>query len=209
MFGCWTCLPVDFYVSIIRGMGKHQCVNDHIAELCKWLWEALKKVQAQSTSEAEKQKQYCDRKANAILLETGKLVLAEADACKEKRKVKDQWEEEPCEVEHQVTDGIPSYLMKNQQTGCPWVLCPNWLFLITSARGTPLCTVIWTEQVGCATTTLEEQTPDRSETEKVPQSVDCLPVTQQQTGETPLGWVNRKLCVVLKTYSRDSMLDQE
>ena len=35
------------------------------------------------------QKQYYDRKANAILLEPGNLVLAKADAYKGKRKVKD------------------------------------------------------------------------------------------------------------------------
>ena len=71
----------------------------------------------QSTSEAERQKQYCDRKANAILLEPGDLVLAKADAYRGRRKVKDQWEEEPYEVECQVVEGIPSFLMKNQQTG--------------------------------------------------------------------------------------------
>ena len=72
----------------------------------------------QSTSEAERQKQYYGRKANVISLETGDLVLAKANAYKGERKVEDGWEEEPCEVECQVTDGISSYLLKNQQTGC-------------------------------------------------------------------------------------------
>ena len=61
----------------------------------------------QSTSETERQKWYYDRKANAISLEIGDLVLAKADAYKGERKVKDQWEEELYELEHQVTDGIP------------------------------------------------------------------------------------------------------
>ena len=34
----------------------------------------------QSTSEAERQKQYYDRKANAISLEPGDFILAKADA---------------------------------------------------------------------------------------------------------------------------------
>ena len=71
----------------------------------------------QSMSEAERQKWYYDRKASAVLLETGDLVLAKANTCKGKIKVKDQWEEEPYEVVCQVVDGIPSYLMKNQWTG--------------------------------------------------------------------------------------------
>ena len=61
---------------------------------------------------------YYDRKANAISLEPGDLVLAKAYTCRGKRKVKDQWEEELYEVEHQVAEGVPSYLMRNQQTGC-------------------------------------------------------------------------------------------
>ena len=69
-------------------------------------------------SEAERQKQYFDRMANAISLEKGDLVLAKADAYRGKRKVNDQWEEELYEVEHQVAEGVPLYLMKNQWTGC-------------------------------------------------------------------------------------------
>ena len=34
-----------------------------------------------------------------------------------RRKVKDQWKEDPYKVEFQVAEGIPSYLMKNQWTG--------------------------------------------------------------------------------------------
>ena len=60
----------------------------------------------QSTSEAERQKRYYDRKANAISLETGDLVLAKADAYRRRRKMKDQWEEEPYEVECQIAEGI-------------------------------------------------------------------------------------------------------
>ena len=72
----------------------------------------------QPISEAERQKWYYDRKANAISLESGDLVLAKANAYRGRRKAKDQWEEEWYEVEHQVAEGIPSYLMWNQQTGC-------------------------------------------------------------------------------------------
>ena len=79
----------------------------------------------QSTSEAERQKLHYDRKANAILLETGGLVLVKAYAYKGKRKGKDQWEEELYEVEFHIADSIPSYLMTNQQTTCSQVLNEN------------------------------------------------------------------------------------
>ena len=99
-------------------MKKHQCIDYYIAELCKLLWEAFKEVQVQSMSEVDRQKQYYYRKANAISLEPGNLVLTKANAYKGKRKVKHQWEEEVYEVEHQVAEGAPSYIMKNQQMGC-------------------------------------------------------------------------------------------
>ena len=195
-------LPIDLYFPMIRGTEIDWGVDYYIAKLCEWLWEAFMEVQVQSTSEAEKQKQYYERKANVISLETGKLALAKAEAYKGKRKVKDQWEEELYQVEHQVTDGIPSYLVKNQWTGCSWVLHQNLLFLITPARGTPLCMVVWAEWEWCATTmTLEEPTPGRTETEEVPESVKCLLPAQQQTAETLLGWVNRQLCAILWMFS--------
>ena len=79
----------------------------------------------QSTSEVERYKWHCDRKANAISLEPGDLVLAKASAYRGRRKVKDHWEKEPYELEYQVAESIPSYLMRNQWTGCSWVLHQN------------------------------------------------------------------------------------
>ena len=71
-----------------------------------------------STSEAERKKGHYDRKANAILLDPGDLILAKANAYRGRRKVKDWWVKELYEVEHQIAEGIPSYLMKNQWTRC-------------------------------------------------------------------------------------------
>ena len=53
-----------------------------------------------------------------MYLEPGNLVLAKVDAYKERKKVKDQWEEEPYEVEQRTAEGIPLYLMNNQWTRC-------------------------------------------------------------------------------------------
>ena len=93
----------------------------------------------QSTFEAERQRQYYDHKANAVSLEPGNLVLAKADAYKGRKKVKDQWEEETYKVECRTAKGVPSYLMKNQQTRHSRVLYWNWGFLIAPAMGAPLC----------------------------------------------------------------------
>ena len=143
---------------MMRGMEKHWHVNCYVAKLHEWLWEAFKEVQAQSMSEAERQKWYYDRKANAISLETGDLVMGKADSYKGKRKVKDWWKEESYEVEHQVAERVPSYLMKNQWMGCSQVLYQNQLFLIDPAEGTPLCMIMQAKWAQCTPTTLEEQT---------------------------------------------------
>ena len=55
-------------------------------------------------------------------------LLAKANSCKRRRNVKDQWEEELYKVECWIAEGVPSYLMKNQQTRCSWVLHCNWFF---------------------------------------------------------------------------------
>ena len=130
--------------------------------------EAFKEVQVQSTSEAERQRWYYNHKANAISLEPGDLVLAKANAYKGRRKVKDQWEEELYKVECRIAEGIPFYLMKNQQTGYSWVLHWNWLFLITSMMGAPLCSGVWAEWTRCTATVLEEPAQKVSKNEEAP-----------------------------------------
>ena len=86
---------------------KHQHVNHYIADLCEQLCKTFKEVQVQSISEAERQRQYYDHKDNAISLEPDGLVLAKANAYKWRRKVKDQWEEEPYEVDAELLKVFP------------------------------------------------------------------------------------------------------
>ena len=44
----------------------------------------------------------------------GNLVLVKANAFKGKRKIKDRWEEEACEVVHQIVTDVPSYEVTDQ-----------------------------------------------------------------------------------------------
>ena len=73
------------------------------------LWEA----QAQSTVEECRQKWYYDRKIGTVNLKPGNLVLVKADTWKEKRKIKDRWEEETWEVVCQIMADIPFYKVTN------------------------------------------------------------------------------------------------
>ena len=85
---------------------------------------------------------------------------------------------------------------------------PKSTFLITLTEGTHLCMVEQAKWARLTNTTLEEQTPEGSETEETPQSANCPSLAQLQAGETPLGWVNRKLHAFMLTFSRASWIDK-
>ena len=102
------------------------------------LKSALQEALAQSTVEACQQKRYYDRKIGTVNLKAGDLVLVKADAWKGKRKIKDRWEEETWEVVHPIAADVPSYKVTNQH-GQSQVLHQNWLLLVASEVGIPLC----------------------------------------------------------------------
>ena len=76
--------------------------------LLSYVNAVFKEAQVQSTSEAERQEWHYDRKANAISLELGDLILAKGNTYRGRKKVRDQREEELYEVECQVAEDIPS-----------------------------------------------------------------------------------------------------
>ena len=89
-------------------------VDVYIASVRDGLRSALQEVQAQSTADACQQKQYYNRKIDAVNLKPGNLVLGKADAWKGKRKIKDRWEEETWKVVGQIAADVPSYKVMNQ-----------------------------------------------------------------------------------------------
>ena len=68
--------------------------------------------------------------------------------------------------------------------------------------------IVHAKQARCITTTLEEQTLQKSMIEKTPQSANCLSLAQHQTGESSLGWVNRRLHAFIQTSPRAPLLDK-
>ena len=144
MFGWQPRLPVNFVFPTIgsneapmkEASAKH--VDVYVASIWDRLRIALLEVQAQSTVEAHQQKWYYYRKIGTVNLKPGVLVLAKVNAWKGKRKIKDRWEEDTWEVVHQIATDIPSYEVMNQ---CEWsqVLHWNWLLLVASEIGIPLC----------------------------------------------------------------------
>ena len=71
-------------------------------------------------------------------MKPGDLVLVKADAWKGNRKIKDRWEEETWEVVRQIVADVTSYNVTDQH-GWSRVLDQNWLLLVMSQVGIPLC----------------------------------------------------------------------
>ena len=143
-FGWWPRLLVNFIFPTIGSNeaptreASARSVDVYVASVRDRLRSTLWEAQVQSTTEACQQKQYYNRKIGAVNLKPGNLVLVKVDAWKGKRKIKDRWEEETWEVVWQIVADVPSYKVMNQH-GWSWVLHQNWLLLITSEVGIPLC----------------------------------------------------------------------
>ena len=75
--------------------------------------EAYAEAQYQSNSEVDQQKSNYDKATSTVQLIPGDIVLKKADAFLGKRKVKDHWSEVEYEVICQVTNGVPSYEIKD------------------------------------------------------------------------------------------------
>ena len=157
---------------------KHQYGNHYVADLCEQLHEAFKEAQAQSTSEAERQRQYYDHKGRRNYMKWNVELL--------KVSLPTSWKTSKLDAHKSST----------------------WIFLITPIMGAPLCSGVQAKWTWCATTILGEPTQKVSENEEVSQSANCLPPVQHQWHETPLGWVNRKPCAFLRMCLGVSLLGQ-
>ena len=100
-------------------------------------------------------------------LKPGNLVLVKANAFKGKRKIKDRWEDEACEVVHQITTDIPSYEVMDQHRQSH-ILHQNQLLLIASESGIPFCVGVCQAWDQCTSPTTVKPTPKGSESENTP-----------------------------------------
>ena len=198
MFGWWPRLPVNFVFPTIGSNealtreASDRNVDVYVACVRDWLRSALWEAQAQSSTEACQQKRYYDRKIGAVSLKPGDLVSVKVDAWKGKRKIKDRWDEETWEVSQQITADVPSYKVMNQH-GQSQVLHQNWLLLITSEVGVPLCMGNHHTWDRCTSPTPCKTTSSGGDEVRTPQENDGKVVTQWPTSKASLGWKNGKL----------------
>ena len=193
MFGWQPRLLVDFVFPTVGSSeapmreASARKVDTYVASVRDWLRSTPREAEAQSTAEACQQKWYYDRKVGTVNSKSGDLVLVKVDAWKGKRKIKDRWDEETWEVSWQIVTDVPSYEVTNQR-GQSWVFHWDWLLLIMSEVGIPLCMGnhhTWdrcTSPTSCKTTSLG------GDEEMTPQEQNGKAVTQQPTRKASQGW---------------------
>ena len=159
MFGRRPRLLVNFYFPTIGSTeapmreASAKCVDKYIASVQDRLRTTLWEAQTQSMAEACWQNWYYDQKIGTVNLKPDDLVLVKADAFKEKRKIKDRWEEDTWEMVHQIATDIPSYEVMDQCRRS-YILHQNCLLLVASEVGIPLCIGICHAQHWCTNPTL-------------------------------------------------------
>ena len=167
-----------------------------VVAMQKRLKEAFAMVRRLTSEEVARQCRYYDRKAGAVALQPGDVVMVRTDGFVGKQKVKDHWEDGGFVVESQLEDW-PVYKVKcptsdDRQKPKYWILHRNCLLLITDedassipgqaqAKATPIVSNVTPEAFPEGTGLLEKLLPSL--------------VTRQGGDMTSQVWLNGEFCM--------------
>ena len=136
LFGRRSRIPVDYLFPTLHDSPPQTKMELSVVAMQKRLKEAFAVARCLTSEEAAKQCRYYDRKAGAVALQPGDVVMVHTDGFVGKWKVKDQWEDGGFIIESQLEDW-PIYRVK-----CPTsddrrkpknrVLYQNHLLLVTN-----------------------------------------------------------------------------
>ena len=136
LFGRRSRIPVDYLFPTLHDSPHQTKMEVSVAAMQKRLKEAFAVARHLTSEEAAKQCCYYDRKAGAVALQPGDVVMVHTDGFVGKRKVKDRWEDGGFIVKSQLEDWL---VYKGK---CPtsddrrkpiyWVLHWNRLLLVTN-----------------------------------------------------------------------------
>ena len=196
LFGRRPRIPVDYLFPTLRNSPHQTKMKVSVVAMQKRLKEAFTVARHLTSEEIARQCRYYDRKAGAVALQPGDIVLVHTDGFVGKRKVKDHWEDRGFIVESQLEDW-PVYKVK-----CPTsdagqkpkyrILHRNRLLLITDedassipgqaqAKATPIVWNATPEAFSAGTSSLEKLLPSL--------------VTRQGGDMTSRVWLNGEFCM--------------
>ena len=104
LFGRKSRIPVDCLFPSLRDSPHQAKMKVSVAAMQKRLKEAFTVARHLTSQEAARQRRYYDRKAGAVALQPGDIVMVHTDGFVGKRKVKDWWEDGGFIVESQLED---------------------------------------------------------------------------------------------------------
>ena len=152
MFGQRPQLPIDLLFPTCREHNLTRTIDEYVETLYKHLPKSVKIVQDSALKEALWQKRLYDRKVGAVELRPGDHVLVKLDTFRgQRQKLKNWWGSDLHTVKTQVADGVPVYVVKNEQTGRTKVLHRSRLLLWLADYGEPM----WMNRM-CTSVTLWE-----------------------------------------------------
>ena len=193
LFGRRPRIPVDYLFPTLHDSPHQTKMEVSVAAMQKRLKEAFTVARCLTSEEVARQCRYYDRKAGAVALQPGDVVMVHTDGFVGKRKVKDRWEDGGFIIESQLEDW-PVYNVK-----CPTsdarqkpkyqILHRNCLLLFTNEDASS----IPGQAQAKATPTVSNATPEAfsagiSSLEKLRPSL----VTRQGGDMTSRVWLNGK-----------------
>ena len=196
LFGRRPRIPVDYLFPTMRDSPHKTKMEVSVAAMQKRLKEAFAVAKHLTSEEVAKQCHYYDRKAGAVALQPGDVVMVCTDGFVGKWKVKDRWKDGGFIVESQLEDW-PVYKVK-----CPTsdarqkpkyrILHRNHLLLVTNEDASD----IPGQAQAKVTPTVSSATPEAfsagvSLLEKLQPSL----VTRQGGGPTSRVWLNDEFCM--------------
>ena len=110
-FGRRPRIPVDYQFPTVRDPPHTTKLEESVAVTQKRLKEAFAMARCLTSEEAVKQQRYYDRKAGAVALQPGDVVMVCTDRFVGKRKIKDRWQDGGYVVVEQLADW-PVYKVK-------------------------------------------------------------------------------------------------
>ena len=111
LFGRRPRIPVDYLFPILHDSPHQTKMEVSLVAIQKRLKEAFAVARHLTSEEVARQRRYYDRKAGAVALQPGDIVMVSTDGFVGKRKVKDRWEDRGFIVESQLEDW-PVYKVK-------------------------------------------------------------------------------------------------
>ena len=191
LFGRKARMPVDYLFPTLHDLPHQTKMEVSVMAMQKRLKEAFAVARHLTSQEAAKQRRYYDRKAGAVALQPGDVVMVRTDGFVGKWKVKDRWEDGGFIIESQLEDW-PVYKVRCPTTDAKQkpkyqILHRNHLLLVTNEDDT----VIPGQQAQAEVTpTISNATVEASVDGEG--SFEPLPslVTQQEGDMTLRVWLN-------------------